>query len=198
MSRSIGQTVEILLRRVRQEGGLAVDVNLATEIYSRCEQIINVALSCVLVNATLNTPKQKLLFSLRTEFPAAASIVSFTQSNRTIPQSKTLDEFSAYSPDWFRSIDGTRFESWHPIGRDLFILFPGQAAASSLTITYVKLLTLHTSFAASYNTASELPDENIEAALILAEIILLCRFRLLSAIPKRLEQAASLLKTKGI
>lgn len=198
MSRTIGPIVEILLRRVRQEGGLAIDVDLAMEVYSRCEQIINTAFAKVLVTTTFNVPKQKLIFSLRDEFADAISIVSFTQSNRDIPQSDSLDDLSAYSPTWFRSITGTRFESWHLLGRDLFILYPGQAAASSLTITYVKLLTLHTNFAASYNSASGLPDEDVEAALTLAELVLLCRFRLLASMSKRFEQVLEILKERGI
>ena len=198
MSRNIGPTVEILLRRIRQEGGLALNVDLATRVYSHCEQIVNTALRRVLVSDTLTVPKQKLLFTLRDEFSDAIEVVSFTKSNRDIPRADTLADLSAYSPTWFRSIAGTRFESWLPLGRDLFILYPGQAAASSITITYVKLLTLYTNFAAAYTTASTLPDEDVDIALALAELTLLARYRLLTAIPKRLESTIALLKLRGL
>jgi len=197
MSRAIGPTVEILLRRIRQEGGLALDVDLATKVYSLCEQITNAALRRVLVSDTLSIPKQKLLFSLRDEFSDALAIDSFTKSNREIPRVDSLQALSAYDPTWFRSIAGTRFEAWYPLGRDLFILYPGQAAASSITITYVQLLTLYEDFAAAYTTNSALPDEDVDIALALAELVLLCRFRLLTTISKRLERAAALLKLRG-
>jgi len=197
MSRAIGPTVEILLRRIRQEGGLALDVDLATKVYSLCEQITNAALRRVLVSDTLTVPKQKLLFSLRDEFSDALAIDSFTKSNREIPLAPSFESLSAYDPTWFRSIAGTRFECWYSLGRDLFILYPGQAAASSITITYVQLLTLYEDFAAAYTTDSALPDEDVDVALALAELVLLCRFRLLTTIPPRLERAAALLKLRG-
>lgn len=197
MSRAIGPTVEILLRRIRQEGGLALDVDFATKIYSLCEQIVNTALGRVLVTDTLTVPKEKLIFSLQDEFSDAISIVSFSKSNREIPPVASFADLSAYDPNWFRSIAGTRFESWFPLGRTLFILYPGQAAASSLTITYVQLLTLYEDFAAAYTTDSALPDEDVDIALALAELVLLARFRLLTSIPKRLERATELLRLRG-
>lgn len=197
MSRAIGPTVEILLRRIRQEGGLALDVDLATKVYSICEQVTNTALERVLITDTLTVPKEKLLFSLRDEFADAISITTFVKSNREITRVDSLDEFSAYETNWFRSISGTRFEAWHQIGRDLFILYPGQAAASSIEITYVKLLTTHTDFEASYNTDSDLPDEDVDIALALAELVFLTRFRLLDRIPERLKRAIALLKLRG-
>ena len=198
MSRQIGPTIEILLRRIRQEGGFALSPDLATKVYSLCEQVVNTALKRVLVTTTLNIPKQKLLFSLRSEFPSALDIISFTQSNRDIPSVASLNDFSAFDPNWFRSITGTRFEAWHQLSRDLFILYPGQAAASSIEITYVKLLTLRDDFSANYNENSELPDEDVDIALALAELILLVRFRLLTSIPKRFERVIELLKLRGL
>jgi len=198
MSRQIGLTTEILLRRIRQEGGLALSPDFATKVYSLCEQAINTALRRVLTTTTLSIPKQKLLFSLRDELSSAVDIISITQSNRDIPSVSSIDEISAFDPTWFRSITGTRFEAWHQIGRDLLILYPGQTAISSVDITYVKLLTLRDNFLTAYNENSELPDEDVDIALSLAELILLTRFRLLSNISKKLEQVVTLLKLRGV
>ena len=103
---------------------------------------------------------------------------------------------SAYDINWFRNITGTRFETWTQLGRDILILYPGQAAASSVDVTYVKLLTLHTNHKAAYNTASELPDEDIEFALKLAEIMLLARFRQHKPLQRRLKTMFNFLKIK--
>lgn len=197
MSRNIGPTVEILMRRVRQEGGLAVAPDFATQIYSRCEQITNAALERVLVTDTLSTPKEKLLFNFRDAFPDAISIVEIEQSNRTLFECKKATEFTAFQTTWFRNITGTRFEAWMQLGRDLLFLYPGQVATSSVTVKYAQLLTLHTDFAASYDTASELPDEDVDLALALAEVVLLTRFRLLRNVPDRLKAAMKLFTERG-
>jgi len=177
MPRQIGPTVEILMQRVRQTGGLAVDPDFATEIYSYCEQIINAHTKRVITSTTLTTPKEKLLFHFRTEISDALEIVTIRESGRRIEKFTTLDQISAYDIDWFRNITGTRFEAWIQLSRDLLILYPGQAAISSVDIEYVRKLTQYTNFAASYNTDSELPGEDIEMVIELAEIVLLTRFR---------------------
>ena len=192
MARQIGPTVEILMRRVRQEGGLAVDPDFATEIYSRCEQVVNTFTRRVLSSTTLATPKEKLLFHYRDEISDAIDIVSIRESGRRIERADSLIALSAYDIDWFRKVDGTRFEAWHQIGRDILILYPGQASVSSVTVEYVKLLTLYTDFTAYYDTNSDLPDEDIEFALQLAELILLTRLRQLDVANKLLKAFAQL------
>ena len=57
-TRNIGPTVETLMRRVRQEGGLAVDLDLATKIYSYCEQVTNAFTKRIRLTTSLTTPKE--------------------------------------------------------------------------------------------------------------------------------------------
>jgi len=179
MPRQIGPIVETLMRRVRQEGGLAVDPDFATTIYSYCEQITNAYTHRVISSTTLSVPRQKLLFNYRIEIPDAIDIVSIRDAStgRRIDPFDNLSAIAAYDIDWFRKIDGTRFDAWCQLSRDILILYPGQAAASTVSVEYSKLLTLHTDFTTSYNTDSELPSEDIEFALKLSEIVLLTRFR---------------------
>jgi hypothetical protein len=198
MSRKIGPTVEILMRRVRQEGALAVDPDFATKIYSYCEQLTNIKLRRVISSTSLTTPKKRLLFNYRSEIPDAANITSILESNRELFSCTSLADLSAFETTWFRNITGTRFEAWHQIGKDLLILYPGQAAVSSVTVRYVKLLTLLTSFETHYNTTSDLPDEDIDVAINLAELILLARFRQTATFPKRLKEILSTFEKRGI
>lgn len=199
MTQYIGPIVEILLRRVRQEGGLAVAVNFATEVYSRCEQITNAAAKKVLVeNASLTVPKEKLLFNFRDEFSDCCEIISISKSNRDIYECKKLEDFSAFEKEWFRNITGTRFDAWAQIGRDLLILYPGQASASSVSVTYVKLLTLYNDFALYYDTASSLPDELIDVSLDLAEIVLFSRFKQLPFIEGKVKELVKNFQLRGI
>ena len=198
MSRKIGPTVEILMRRVRQEGALAINPNLATKIYSYCEQLTNIKLRRVISSTSLTTPKERLLFNYREEIPDAANIISVLESNRELFKCTSLTDLSAFDLTWFRNITGTRFEAWHQIGKDILILYPGQAAISSVTIRYIKLLTLQTDFAASYNTSSDLPDEDIDVAINLAELVLLARFRQVKTFPKRLKEILLTFQQRGI
>lgn len=181
MSRTLGPTTEILMRRVRQEGGLAVDPDFAIEIYTRCEQIINAFTKRIITSDTLTVPKEKLLFNLQTEFSDAIEVLDLRASGRRIEKMDNLTVLFAYDVDGFRCIDGTRVEAWCPINRDLFLIYPGLASAGSLSIDYVKLLTIYTDFIGAYDTACGLVDEDVEMALKLAEIVLLIRFRQLTA-----------------
>jgi hypothetical protein len=191
MSRAYGEITETLMQRVRQAGGLAVLPDLALKIYSHCEQVSNAYTHRVIASTTLNIAKQKLLIHYRdaTEgISDAIDILSIRQSNRRIEKCDSIAKLSAYDIDWFRAITGTRFEAWCQIGRDILILYPGQAAASSVTVEYAQLIPLQTDFAAAYNTPSALPDEDIELPLKLAEIVLLTRFR-------QLTEAAAIIKS---
>ena len=177
MARQMGPTVEILMRRVRQEGGLAVAPNFATEIYSRCEQVVNTYIQRVTATTTLTTAAEQLLYHYRTEITDAIDILEVRESGKRLEKCDSIIALSAYDIDWFRKVDGTAFNAWCQIGRDILIIYPGKASASSVTVKYVQLLALHTDFTTSYNTDSELPDEDIEFALQLAELVLMARFR---------------------
>lgn len=198
MSRNLGPTTEILLRRVRQYGGFALTPSFALEIYSRCEQLTNAATRRVLSSSSLSIPKQQLLFNFRDSLPSAIEITNITESNRKLSQILSLGDLASYDITWFRNITSDRFESWSQIGRDILIIYPGKATASSVNVEYVKLLTLYDDFTAHYNTASELPDEDVDLALGLAEIICLLRFRLLAHIPARLQSIVTLFDRRGI
>ena len=192
-TRTIGPTVETLMRRVRQEGGLAVDPDLATKVYSYCEQCTNAFTKRVRSSTLLAIPKEKLLFNFRTEIADAIEITAVRESGRRIEKFTDLSQIAAYDIDWFRSIAGTRFEAWVQLGRDIFIVYPGQAAISAVTVEYVKLLTFYDDFAVAHDEVSELPDEDIEIALKLAEIVLLARFRQHNVLQRHLKAAGKLL-----
>lgn len=197
MSRNIGPTVEILMRRIRQEGGFALDPNFATQIYSRCEQITNTALRRVISTDTISLARRKLLFNFRDLLPNAVDIISIVENNHEVYPVSDIKEFAVYSSTWFRDITGTSIESFMQIGRDILLIYPGQTAARSVSVDYVKLLTYYDNFDADYNTQSELPDEDVDVAIALAELTFLLRFRLFNAFQKRLASCIQLLKARG-
>ena len=138
MSRNIGPTVEILLQRVRQTGGLAVDEDFATQIFTIAQQFTNAVLRRVFTSETLTTSKEKLLYSISSDLTNAIDIVSITESTRELVKCNSIADFSAYEQNWFRNITATRFEAWHQLSRDFFILYPGKASASSVTVEFVR------------------------------------------------------------
>ncbi len=200
MSRALGPTVEVLMRRVRQEGGLAVAPDFAMEIYTFCTQIINAFFRNVIGTTTFDVPKERLLFAYRDSGDGISDAIDICDirddSGVRIEKFTSLRNLSAYDPDFFRKVDGTAFEAWCQLKRDILILYPGQAAASTVDITYVKLLARYNDFEGQYNTNNELPDEDVEYAIELAEIVLLARFRQLGFIENKMKDFIALCKAR--
>lgn len=177
MSRLVSTTTDQLLARVRQSGGVAADVDDAVKILTICQQIINVKLQRVITTTALTTLKQKLVYSISSDLTNAIDVVDVTESNRSLTKIKRLSDFSAYETNWFRNITGTRFEAWHQVGRDFLIIYPGKAANSAVSVDHVKATTIYTDYSALTTENMELPDEDVDLVLRLAETVFLARAR---------------------
>ncbi len=193
MTRYVGPTVETLLKRVREQGGIAVDENFATEIVSTCQRIVNIKFRSVIETSLMATKAEKLVYWIRTELPNCIDIITVSEEGRALHECKQLNELGAYDTDWFRKVDGTRFEAWHQMARDLFILYPGKAAISSVSVEYVKATTRHTDFSKSYNLEMELDDDEVEFALSIAETVLLTRSRKFESLEAKLKRLGEML-----
>ena len=177
MARDYQTTVALLVQRVRQDGGVAVTDNVATEVLGKCERLLNAHLKRIIASTSFTTTAKQLIYPYRSTLTAAVDILEITESSRSLFKMDSLAQFSSYDVDWFRSIAGTRFEAWHQIARDFMIIYPAKATASAVTVTYTKLLTVYATYAAASGSNMSLPDEDVETALALAEIILLARNR---------------------
>lgn len=197
MTRYVGSTVETLLRRVREQGGLATDLDFATQVISICQRVINISLQRVIEEATLNTKAEKLLYWIREELPNCLDVLYVREGNRKLFRCKTLVDLSAYDVDWFRKIDGTQFDAWFQFARDVLVIYPAKATTSSVMVAYVKSLTEHTSFSDSYNTAMDLPDEDVDLVLLLAETILLARSRKFETLESKLKRLEGFLNEQS-
>jgi hypothetical protein len=196
MARAISDTVDILVARIRQSNGIAVTDDIATQVLTLSQSIVNIALQRITITETFTTAKQKLLYPI-TDLTTAVDILSMVESNRPLTHCTSLNQFSAYETNWFRNITATRFEAWHQIGRSLFILYPAKAAASSVVITSIKNLTIYADYSALGAATMELPDEDVEIALEVAELILLVRRRKPQFIKTAIELITTNLKTHG-
>lgn len=193
MSRDYQTTVDLLIQRVRQTGGVAVTQDFATEVLGKCERLLNAHLKRVIASDTFTTTAKQQIYDYRSTLTDAVDILEVSESSRTLFECKELSVFSAYEVGWFRNITATRFEAWHQIARDFLIIYPAKAANSSVVVTYTKLLDAYTTYAAASGNNMSLPDEDVETALALAEVILLARNRNAKQIAVRLDPLITLL-----
>jgi len=186
--------VDLLQQRVRQEGNIAITQNFATTVLSRCERLINTYLRRVTASIDFATTAYETIYDYRADFVTqdtayAVDILHVTESDREIPWCSMAD-LSAYDQAWFRrsvSEATGRFEFWTQIGRDAFILYPAKDDASEVTIEYSKLVTGYTTYASVAAVAFELPRDDAEYAIALAEIILLSRSRQFTTVQSRMK-----------
>jgi len=197
MSRTYSTTVDLLQQRVRQSGNVGITQDLACQVFGMCERLANTYLRRVTATSTFSTSAVTLIYDYRATLTTAIDILEITESNRPLLKCDTLHELNALDPDWFRKIDGTRFEAFCQLGRDFLIIYPAKAAGGTndLSITYTKLVTAYADHSALTTETLTLPDEDADLAVALAELVLLSRFRSHNDIKIRI---ASLAKQFGI
>lgn len=193
MARTAGAACDTLLARVRQAGNIAVDNDFAMSILSKCQRVVNAGLRRILASASLTTAANTLLYKYRSSLTSAVDIIIIKEGDRILQKCTNLSDLAAYDVDWFTKT-GSRFEAWMQFGRDVLILYPAKTSTSSVTVTYSKLLTSFSSYASDYATALELPDEDADLAIGLAEIVLLLRNRQLDVVNTRLNELGEQVK----
>lgn len=198
MARDYQTTVDLLVQRVRQAGGVAVTQNFATEVLGKCERLLNAYLKRIITSSSFTTTAKQQIYDYRATLTDAVDILEVSESSRVLFKIDMISQFSAYEVGWFRNITGTRFEAWHQIARDFLIIYPAKATNSSVTITYTKLVAAYTTYASASGKNMSLPDEDVETALALAEIVLLARNRNADQITVRLRSFAVLLGLQAL
>lgn len=176
-TRTVQATVDILLARTRQSGGIAINEDLATEVLGICQQIVNTALRRIIVSTAFATTGGQQLYPFSNVDTDLIDIVSIEEGNRELHEAEQLEDFSAYDQTWFATTGATSFLGWAQIGRDYFILYPAKTGASSVTLSYVQATTIYTDYSALTTETMELNDEDTELVLKLAEAVLLIRAR---------------------
>jgi len=197
MSRDYQDTVDLLVQRVRQDGGVAVTDDVATQVLGKCERLLNTFLKRVIASTSFTTTAKQQLYDYRSTLTTAVDILEVSESSRTLFKIDRIEQFSAYEVGWIRNITATRFEAWHQIARDFLIIYPAKAANSAVTVTYTKLLTVYATYAAAATNNMSLPDEDVETALALAEIVLLARNRNAPDLKVRIDQFLKLIGLHG-
>ena len=175
MARTIASVVDSLLARTRLVGNIGLTQDFATEILTISQQIANAHLKKVITTANLTVNSNDIFYTLLSEFSDAIDILSMRVSGRKLLHFKTLEELSAYDPEWYTSAGESRVEGWHQIGRDYLIVYPGVTTGATVSCEYTKATTIKTSYAGLGAATMDLNDEDTEVALKIAELLLLVR-----------------------
>jgi len=182
MTRDYSDTIDLLQQRVRQSGNVGTTQTLATQVLGMCERLANAHLKLITTTTAFSSVAYTAIYAYRSTLTTAIDILDITESNRPLLRCESLIDLSALDPDWFRASVAAathRFEAYCQIARDFLVLYPAKTTngSSDLSITYTALPTAYATYAATSAVNMTLPDENVEIALGLAEVILLSRFR---------------------
>jgi hypothetical protein len=198
MSTDYATAVTRLQNRVRQVGDLSLEQDEAIYLLGLCQQVANIALRSYVGSESFSTLKEKLWYSFADDLTNALDIISMVESDRELFQCVSLSDFSAYESDWFRNITGTRFEAWHQVSRDYFVIYPAKAAASSLTVKYVKTTPIYSDYSSYSGEDLLLPDKDIEVVIKLAELVSLTRARQTGLLEMTMKQAIDLFGARNV
>lgn len=187
MARTVAATVDILLERIRQAGGVAVTTNFATVIVSHCQRIVNAGTRKVVGSASLTISANTIVYAYRASLTSAVDVLTVKEGTRLLQKCTSLADFAAYDATWIDAV-GTRFEAWMQIGRDILIVWPAKTGSSSVTVSYSKLTAAYTNYTNDGATNLDLPDEDVDYALNLAELILLIRGRQFDVFNRRVKE----------
>ena len=166
---------DVVMKRAYAYGGTAHDKSWVISILSKCQRVINAFTGSVESSADLTVLKEKLVYTLRNELAECLEVTKATESragvDHELARVYTPEELAAYDIDWFRKIDGDRYDAWIQIGRDLLIIYPSKAANGTVTVYYTKL----TDALVIDTDEFDLADEDVSPVLDLAELVLLAR-----------------------
>jgi hypothetical protein len=166
------------MNRVRESGAVNTSPQFALQQLSRTQRIANAGLARTVESATFSTDAYQTLYWYREKLPSAVDIltVQVGASGARYLSRTSLAALAAYDPSWWRKT-GSAFEAFAQVGRTLLVVYPAQTSTQDLTVHYSKLTTEYDDWHADYNTSLDLPDEDVEVALALAEVVLLMRAR---------------------
>jgi hypothetical protein len=198
MAVTYANAVGKLRERVRQTGTIALTEDQAIELLGLCQRYVNIAMQKYVTRINFTTSTSKLLYSLPTDLSVAMDIVSMYEGNRELLKCENLNDFAAYENNWFRNITGTRFEAWHQISRDYFIIYPAKASSSTVTIKYVVKTIIYDDYTTYSSQTLALPDEDVELVIKLAELIALIRSRQAGLIERILKQTIDLFGARNV
>jgi hypothetical protein len=198
MAKTAGTVADLIRRRVYGYTGIAHTQAEVISLLDKTQRVANAFLRKVKSSATLSTLAQKQVYKLRDDLTSAIDVIRITESRSGNDEELFhVDEFAeltAYDQDWFRKIDGTRFDAWTQVGHDLLFIYPAKASGSTVTVYYTKL----TNALSAAGDFFELADEDVHVAADLAEIMCLARDKQIMVAKEKIQQLAAYLGLEAL
>jgi hypothetical protein len=183
MATTAGSVVDMLLKRVRGTGGVALTTNFAMQLVADCQNVINYGLGAVKYTQNL-TPSSFY-------FASALRVIRIVQNDKELLQAKSWEDMEAYASgdvfNYFGIVTNppTARRCWYQPSDNWVFLWPWLMDPTTLTITTIASTTDFSNYATQYNTAMQLADEDIELVLSLAELTCLLQERLYATYDKK-------------
>lgn len=164
----------ILLRRVRDPAAIGTSLTQARRAVSEAQRLVNAGARLVFESVPLTLTPRRNVYSMSTVAPSAIRIEAVRHDDETLDRVE-LEQLIGYDRQWFRRL-GDRPEVWAPIGRELFVVYPGRENDEvTLDVVYTKL---NADVTSSGSTELDVKDEDVPVVLALAEILLYVRMHL--------------------
>jgi hypothetical protein len=167
MAKTAGPIADILMERIRAEGGIALGKDFVMTVLNICQKIINYSLGLKIL-----TENQTITTSLISVMSIDNRPLKFAQNDVAFLEAESLHEIynGFVSPTVSNGV-------WCELGWDyIFAVLSG--TSNTYRCTYVDDTTNFSVYTTHYNTALEIPDEAVDLMLGLAEIILLVQAHL--------------------
>lgn len=158
--------------RVRDPNFNATSQTNVIGLLSYAQQVVNGALDDVTGSASLILQPRTTIYQLSTFLPNAVRVQGVRDASLRDLDSISYENLQQMKMRWLTSVsDAPR--NWCQCGRDLLIVYPGVSRQQTLTVIYTAL----TPVVAGIGDTTVVPDEDDDAALDLAELLLLIQHR---------------------
>ena len=160
-----------LVRRLRDANALGIERTFVRQMLSDSQRIINGLMRTTKATVTLTTQPNKMFYKISEVAADVLRIEHVREGERNLHKT-SLRTLNSVSRRWFRQV-GPTFKHFALPGRDMLVVYPSKAIESSVDVIYTKLTTEFT----DDTIEAELPDDNLNAVMDLAQIILLTKMR---------------------
>jgi len=140
MATTVGPIISKILQRVRDPQASTHSRSFVLTILGHAQQLINSLTALVIDNTSFNTLPGLLLYQSASSIPESVAIVDVEHEGCSLHRG-SLEKLKAINETWPRS-RSFGLEIYAPIGKDLFVLYPGLKFADTVKVYYVKDVSL--------------------------------------------------------
>ena len=191
MSITGGEIKERVFDRLQMNSSVAYTDAFFYNVLSKVQNLVNSSLELVVATSTLTTIPAQFFYHLPWHLPDAIRVIDVSDSDVTINHMKRWQELYQFDLSWYTETAASTFLLWSMIGRDMLVLYPAFATASSVDVKYVEYLDALTADASAFG----LQDHYLGIVMDITELVLLAHQRELVAGAKKLEEVIKTLQT---